>query len=73
MAKNWVVTYKIDGAVKTCLAVDVVQIQVAKIDPFGTNWVNDFVFFEKVDPPVSYEDMSLIARLSDIMSIREQF
>lgn len=72
--KNYVVMYKqVDGCCKTDLAADVVQIDVTKVDPIGGSWLDTMVFFWKVNPPITYDDISLIARLDNILSIREQY
>lgn len=69
MAKNYVVLFH-DG--KTDLASDVVYIVVQQTY-FGSDWGAPMVFFLKVNPPVDYNDISVIARLSDVQSIREQY
>lgn len=70
MAKNFVIK-TVDE--KTCLASDVVAIRIRtraySNEIHGERWV----YFLKVDPPGTTDNISVAIRQADLRSYREQF
>jgi hypothetical protein len=68
--QTFVIRYTND---KSDIAADVVAVRVASTDYFGMDYGEVWMFFHKVSPPVSYDDIVLAARKSEVKAIRHQY
>ena len=69
MAKNYVIRYTDN---KSDVAEAIVAIRIATTDYFGMDYGEPWMFFHKVQPPASYDDIYLCARKAGIKAVYHQ-
>lgn len=69
-AQNWVILYNDN---RTCLASDVLQVDLRTTDLHGTQLGEKCYYFMKVIGSVIDSDVSVMAKFSEVTSYREQY